>query len=444
MILNKKLLIFITTNIHKALLFLPSQLIEMEGFKALGLSYKNAPIDIREKVAFSEQEAGDFLLNLKDIFGMEEALLVSTCNRTELYYTSSQIQHDEIIQLISSFKSIPSEKLLGYFKTYDSSAASQHLFRVALGLESQVLGDIQISNQVKRAYQQSADSNLAGPHLHRLMHTIFYANKRVVQETSLQDGTASVASVAVDLIDGFIRNIEQPRVALVGLGEIGQNVLENLNSDEANITLVNRTKSKADKLAEGKNINVSDFNSLDQVIAYNDVIISAVACNEPIISAGNLGHDSVHKLLIDLSVPRSMSVDLENVPGVSLYNVDQLTERTVKARKTREKAIPDAERIVEEELTNFSKWKSEMEVSPTIQKLKNALDQIRKEELARHKKLSEEEMELLEVVTKSMIQKVIKLPVLQLKAACKRGEADTLVGVLNDLFNLEAAEVEKK
>ncbi len=438
------MLIFITTNIRNLLLFLPSQLIEMEGFKALGLSYKNAPIDIREKVAFNEEEAGQFLLKLKDIFSIEEALLVSTCNRTELYYTSNDQLHDEIISLMASSKMIPSDTLSAYFQSYNSSSASQHLFRVALGLESQVLGDIQISNQVKRAYQQSADMNLAGPHLHRLMHTIFFANKRVVQETSLQDGTASVASVAVDLIGGFIRNIEQPRIALIGLGEIGQNVLENLNSNETNITLVNRTKSKAVKLAEGKNIKVSDFNSLDKVIADNDVIISAVSGTKPVISATNLGKDSIHKLLIDLSVPRSMDVDLENIPGISLYNVDQLTERTVKARKVRERAIPNAEKIIEEELLNFSKWKNEMEVSPTIQKLKNALDQIRREELARHKKLSEEEMELLEVVTKSMIQKVIKLPVLQLKAACKRGEADTLVGVLNDLFNLESAEVEKK
>ncbi len=416
----------------------------MEGFKALGLSYKNAPIEVREKVAFSEMEAGQFLLQLKDALAMEEALLVSTCNRTELYYTSQQNQDEEIIHLIASFKSLPSSQLSDYFTSYNNTSASRHLFNVSLGLESQVLGDIQISNQVKRAYQQSADLNLAGPHLHRLMHTIFYANKRVVQETSLQDGTASVASVAVDLIKGFVGNIDSPRIALIGLGEIGQNVLENLSSEEAVITLVNRTKSKAEKLADGKHISVCDFEALDGVLEDNDVIISAVSTQHPIISSSDFGSEVNHKLLIDLSVPRSMDSDLEKVPGVSLYNVDQLTERTEKARKLREKAIPDALKIVEEELLSFTSWKNEMGVSPTIQRLKSALDQIRKEELARHKKLSEEEMELLEVVTKNMIQKVIKLPVLQLKAACKRGEAETLVGVLNDLFNLESADVEKK
>ncbi len=416
----------------------------MEGFKALGLSYKTAPIEVREKVAFSDAEASLFMTKLKETFAIEEALLISTCNRTELYYTSSNEILDEIIKLIASFRAISSEQLSEYFNFYDSEAASKHLFNVSLGLESQVLGDIQISNQVKRAYQQSADLELAGPHLHRLMHTIFFANKRVVQETRLQDGTASVASVAVDLIKGFVGNIEDPRIALIGLGEIGQNVLENLDGIEASITLVNRTKSKAEKLANGKNIKVLDFSDLNQALSENDVIISAVSTASPIISASNFGTEVLHKLLIDLSVPRSMNDDLEVVPGISLYNVDQLSERTEKARKLREQAIPSAQQIVEEELLGFNSWKSEMGVSPTIQRLKSTLDQIRKEELARHKKLSDKEMELLEVVTKSMIQKVIKLPVLQLKAACKRGEAETLVGVLNDLFNLESEEVEKK
>ena len=416
----------------------------MEGFKAIGLSYRNAPIHIRERVAFSDAESTDFLLKAQEVFGLEEALLVSTCNRTECYFTSANDVTEEMVKLIASIKNIPSDDLLTYMFNYDSVDASDRLFRVSLGLDSQVLGDIQISNQVKRAYQQSADLNLAGPHLHRLMHTIFFANKRVVQETRLQDGTASVASVAVDLVGGFIANIESPRIALIGLGEIGQNVLENLDTTEAEITLVNRTKSKADKLAKEQNVLVEDFDNLDQVISDNDVVISAITATSPLVSRTQFTDKSYHKLLIDLSVPRSISSDVDDIPGISLYNVDQLTERTVKAKQVREKAIPSVEKIIEDELNSFFAWKNEMGVSPTILKLKNALDQIRKEEIARHKRLSDEQVELLEVVTKSMIQKVIKLPVLQLKAACKRGEEETLVEVLNDLFNLDAAKVEKK
>ena len=415
----------------------------MEGFKALVLSYKNTPIDIREMVAMESADSGAFLLKIKEVFDVEVALLISTCNRTEIYYSSKADISNEIVSLIASFKGVSSNGILNHFEELDSKEATNHLFRVSLGLESKVLGDIQISNQVKRAYQQSADLNLAGPFLHRLMHTIFYANKRVVQETRLQDGSASVASVAVDVIEHFVAKIESPRVALIGLGEIGQNTLENLNKENLAVTLVNRTRTKAEKLAKDSTISVKNFEELSEVIAESDVIISAVSTKNPIITSGLIG-EAIHKLFIDLSVPRSIDPRIESMPGVSLFNVDQLTEKTLKAKSRREKAIPDAEKIILEALESFDSWKSEMEVSPTIQRLKKALDQIRTEELARYSQASDTEKELLDVVTKNMIQKVIKLPVLQLKAACKRGEAETLVGVLNDLFNLEEQEVEKK
>lgn len=417
----------------------------MSDFRAIGLSYVSTPIEIRELVSFEdESEAADLLLKLKDVFGIEEALLVSTCNRTELYYSSRREISDEIIKTISSQKGIGYHDLSSHFRRYKKAEAANQLFRVSLGLESKVLGDIQIANQVKKAYQISADLNLAGPYLHRLMHTIFYANKRVVQETRLQDGTASVASVAVDVIESFLPRIENPRVALIGLGEVGQYILENLNSENLDLTLANRTRSKAERFATKVGAEVENFTALDRIIDEHDVIISAVSVKSPIIHADHLKGEHSQKLFIDLSVPRSIDAQLESISGISLYNIDQLSDRTLKAKEIREQAIPDAERIIEESLDNLKSWEGEMEVSPTIKKLKNALDSIRREELARHSKLNERERELLEVVTKNMIQKVIKLPVLQLKAACKRGEADTLVEVLNDLFNLEYQEEEKE
>ena len=179
----------------------------MEGFKAISLTYKNSPLDIRERVAMDSEESATFLMKLSEVFNVEDVLLVSTCNRTEVYYNTNEDISSDMIGLIASMKGVPSSRIAAHFELFSGFEASKHLFRVALGLESQVLGDIQISNQVKRAYQQSADLNLAGPILHRLMHTIFYANKRVVQETRFQDGTASVASVAADLTEKFVSKI---------------------------------------------------------------------------------------------------------------------------------------------------------------------------------------------------------------------------------------------
>ena len=416
----------------------------MEGLKAISLTHKHAPIDVREKVSMESEEAGSLLLKLKEVFDVEEALIISTCNRTEIYYSSVEDLDSKIISVLCSHKGISSQAITKHFKLLKSDVAIPHLFKVALGLESKVLGDIQISNQVKRAYQQSADLNLAGSFLRRLMHTIFFANKRVVQETRFQDGTASVASVASDLIDKFVGKYENPRVCLVGLGEIGQNVLENINTEQLQITLLNRTKSKAEAFAKAKGFAVKDLSDLPEVIKNSDVVISAVAAKDYLIKESSHGDKESPTLFIDLSVPRSIQPEIDSRSGVLLYNVDQLTEKTLKAKKVREEAVPDVLEIVEDSLSRFDSWKSEMEVSPTIQRLKSTLDQIRKEELSRYTNVGEEEMKLLEVATKNMMQKLIKLPVLQLKAACQRGEVENLVGVLNDLFNLEEQEAQKK
>lgn len=385
------------------------------------------------------------MLSMKEILGINEGLVISTCNRTEIYYSSEKEVDRPILSLVASQKGLPLSHLKAHFQLFDANAAVHHLFHVSLGLESQVLGDIQVFNQVKKAYQTSADLEMTGPFLHRLMHTIFYAHKRVVQETRLQDGNASVASVATELIKRFIEHISYPKITLIGLGEIGQNALENLKTLNASICLINRTQSKAQKLAATNHVHVAKLSDLKEAIIKSDVIMSTVSSQELIINASHLDAKAMHhKLFIDLSVPRSISKQIEALPGIVLYNIDQLAEKSQKNRKTREEAIPDAKRIVHETVEAFNQWKTEMEVSPTINKLKQVLNQIRKKELLRHtSRVSKEEMELLEVVTKNMIQKVIKLPVLQLKAACKRGESKTLIGVLNDLFNLEKGPIEK-
>ncbi len=412
--------------------------------KAVSLSYENAPIEIRENVAIEGEDVPNFLIKLKEVFEIEEAFLLSTCNRTEIYYSSNVEIADKVIAFIASFKGISTASISTFFRKLNSREAANHLFRVALGLDSKVLGDIQILNQVKKAYQSSADLDMAGPYLHRMMHTIFYANKRVVQETRLHSGSASVASVAVDLIKHFINNIEAPKIALIGLGEIGRNTFENLNKNNLHITLVNRTRSSAIKLAEKYQADVRDLSELDQVVNEHDVIISAVSAKSQIITKELLAGNLRHKMFIDLSVPRSIDPQLDSLPGILLFNVDDLSEKSKKAKAIREKSIPDVEAIILDSMVGFEEWQSETEVSPTIQKLKESLNQIRKEELARYSKVNDSERKLLEVATKNMIQKLIKIPVIQLKAACKRGEADTLVGVLNDLFDLEKQEIIRK
>jgi len=416
-----------------------------ESLKVVGLSHDSSPIAIRESVAFSENESRNFLDRMREILGAEEALILSTCNRTEIYYTSDFDLSNAILNLLKIEKGVD-HGIDSYFWNKEKLPALRHLFRVALGLEAKVLGDIQISNQVKKAYQCSADQHLSGPFFHRLMHTIFYANKRVAQETVFRDGAASVSYACVGLVQQFIQNFSDPKILVLGLGEIGRDVADNIEEMNASITLSNRNALTAQTLAKRYGYEVLPFEELLKNIAKFDVIISSVQVPKPIIIKDHIPEQLLsQKLFVDLAVPRSMDSELDTIDGIILYNVDQIEEQTSGIIERRRAATTEVELILDETIEELKNWSLEMEVSPTIKKLKKALEEIRKEEIARYVgKITEVEQDPLDKVTKRIVQKVIKLPVLQLKAACKRGEAETLVEVLNDLFNLEKDELTPK
>jgi glutamyl-tRNA reductase len=409
----------------------------VKRFKSISISYKTADIELRERVSFSEEGTRRFLKTCQEVLGLNEILVLSTCNRTEVHYVADQNLKSQLCGLINIHQNLESS-CEPHFSEYEGIEAVKHLYEVALGVDSMVLGDIQITNQVKNAYQWAADEGTAGPFLHRLLHSIFYTNKRVVQETELRDGTASTASVASDLIKQYVLGFENPTVLILGLGEIGQTVAENLKGIKANIRIVNRTKSKAEELANVLGYEVGFFNEIQKEVLGANVVISAMRMDQPIVTVATLGNSTSPKLMIDLSVPRSIDESVEKVGGVLLYNVDQLDQKASETLQRRKSSLPMVNLIIDESVADLEDWTQEMEVSPTIKKLKNALEDIRKEEMARYLSvLNEKEAAILDKATKGIVQKLMKLPVLQLKAACKRGDADSLVEVLNDLFNLE-------
>lgn len=410
------------------------------NFKLLALTYKTAPLEVREQVSLNEVATKQLFQYLKEYTPATEVLVISTCNRTEIYYVSESELSTEIFQGLKLIKS-PSTGFEKHFASFNGIEAIRHLFAVAIGLDAQVIGDLQISGQVKNAYQWSADENMAGPYLHRLLHTIFFANKRVVQETSFRDGAASLSYAAKELAEDLTAGLRNPKAVVVGVGEIGQDVCLNLvQSTFKHVTVINRTVEKAEKLAQKCGFTFAGMDTLDEQIAKADVVISSVSGNEPLITKELVSRLSIvsHKYFIDLSIPRSVAPSVEEVAGTVVYNLDDLQEKTNEAVEKRKASIPKVQSIIEEAITEFEDWSKEMIISPTIQKLKNQLEQIRKEELARYlKNAKPEEAAKLEEMSRSMMQKILKYPVLQLKAACKRGDAESLTELLNELFNLD-------
>ncbi len=395
-----------------------------------------------------EKAVHGILLKIKDIFNLNDALILSTCNRTEVYYSHGQDISTEIIKLIGLEKGLTDiVNFLEYFEILnDDRAVIRHLFRVSMGLEAQVVGDIQISNQVKRAYQASADLNMTGPFLHRLMHTVFFTNKRIVQETAFRDGAASLSYAAIELIESLTSNTFEPRILLIGVGEIGEDVAKNMvHLPNAKVKITNRTLSKAESIAAEMGFEVVPFENSFEAMEEADVIVSSVQRSEPFITKELVRKFQInsYKLLVDLSVPRSIETSVEDVPGVVLYNVDNIRSKASEALEKRLASVPMVEEIIEESIKEFFDWKKEMIASPTINKLKQSLEQIRQEEMARFtKNADKKEYAVIDKITKSMMQKILKVPVVQLRAACQRDQAEEMIQIISDLFDLEKVKSE--
>ncbi len=419
-------------------------------FRVVSLSHKSAPVHIRELISLDELAIERLLLKLKEFFSITDALVLSTCNRTEVYYSHELDLSSELIKLIGIERGLTDAiSYLDYFQVLNNEQeAVTHLFRVSMGLEAQVIGDIQISNQVKRAYQTAADLALAGPFLHRLMHTIFFTNKRVVQETGFRDGAASLSYATIELIESLTQNIFQPRILLIGVGEIGEDVAKNMvHLPTAQVKIANRTLAKAEEIGIPLGFEVIAFESCLTAIEEADVVVCSVRMPEPLLTKQLIKAINIpsYKVLIDLSVPRSIETSVEELPGVVLYNVDNIQSKATAALQNRLESIPSVEAILEESIEEFGAWQKEMIVSPTIQKLKQALEQIRQEEMSRYlKNADEKEYLLIDKVTKSMMQKILKAPVVQLRAACQRDEAAEMIELITDLFDLEKSKNEKE
>ena len=416
-------------------------------FRVVSLSHRSAPVHIRELISLDEVAIQRLLLKLKEFFNLTDALVLSTCNRTEVYYSHELDLSSELIKLIGIERGLTDAiSYLDYFQVINNEKeAVTHLFRVSMGLEAQVIGDIQISNQVKRAYQTAADLELAGPFLHRLMHTIFFTNKRVVQETAFRDGAASLSYATIELIESLTQNIFQPRILIIGVGEIGEDVTKNMvHLPTAKIKITNRTLAKAEEIGIPLGFEVIPFDSCLIAIEEADVVVCSIRMPEPFITKQWIEAVSIpsYKVLIDLSVPRSIETSVEELPGVVLYNVDNIQSKATAALQNRLESIPSVEAILEESIEEFGAWQKEMVVSPTIQKLKQALEQIRQEELGRYlKNADEKEYLLIDKITKSMMQKILKVPVVQLRAACQRDEAAEMIELITDLFDLEKSKI---
>ncbi len=374
-------------------------------FYTVGLSYKKADAEIRGKFSLDDKAKQNLLHQAKKE-GLESLIVTSTCNRTEIYGFA---QHPfQLIKLLCENSQGTVEDFQKVAFVYKNKEAISHMFRVGTGLDSQILGDFEIISQLKNAFVQSKELNLVNAFLERLVNAVIQASKKIKTETEISSGATSVSFASVQYIFKNVEDISNKNILLFGTGKIGRNTCENLvkHSKHEQITLINRTKDKAEKIAHKLNVIVKDYADLQLEIQKADVLVVATGALNPTVDKAILNLKKP-LLILDLSVPKNVNENVKNVDGVTLVHMDQLAQMTDETLENRKKHIPAAEAIIEEIKDEFLAWTKQRKFAPTIHALKAKLNTIKEGELNfQRKKISNFDEEQAELISARIIQKI--------------------------------------
>ena len=374
-------------------------------FYSVGLSYKKADAEIRG--AFSlDAAAKTRLLEQAKNEGIESLIVTSTCNRTEIYgYAEHPFQ---LIKLIceNSQGSVESFQKVGF--VYKNQEAISHMFRVGTGLDSQILGDFEIISQIRNSFSESKSLGLANAFMERLVNAVIQTSKKIKTDTEISSGATSVSFAAVRYIMNNVPDIGNKNILLFGTGKIGRNTCENLvkHTKNEHITLINRTKEKAEKLAGKLNLIVKDYSELHLELQKADVVVVATGAQNPTIDKAILNLKKP-LLILDLSIPKNVNKNVEDLEGVTLIHMDYLSQLTDETLENRKKQIPAAEAIIEEIKEEFITWTKGRKFAPTITALKAKLNAIKTSELDfQSRKISNFNEEQAEIISNRIIQKI--------------------------------------
>lgn len=377
------------------------------SFYAVGLSYKKADAVLRGKFSLDVPKI-DSISEAAKKEGIEGLLAISTCNRTELY--GFALHPYELIKLVCEHAGGTVEEFQQVAYIFKNQEAINHLFRVGTGLDSQILGDFEIISQIKQSFFRAKKHGLTTPFVERLCNSVIQASKRIKNETQLSSGATSVAFAAVKYILENVPEISEKNILLFGTGKIGRNTCENLvkHTNNSHITIINRTKEKAERIAGKFKVNVKSFGELQSEIRKCDVLVVATGSQLPTVSKSIL-HTKKPLLILDLSVPKNVNDDVLDLENVSLLHLDQLSQMTDEALERRRQFVPEAQEIIEQVKSDFLKWLETRKFAPVISALKDKLKEMKAEELDFHsKKLNDFNQEQAEIISDRIIQKITK------------------------------------
>ena len=407
----------------------------------LGLSHHTAPVELREQLSCSLTALKPHLAGLTAV---SELVLISTCNRIELYAVagpSLTCPRTEMLHLLSDVQGVPVADFIEHTYTLADHEALDHLLRVAAGLDSLVLGEPQILGQVTDAYMTAVSAKTVGPILDALFKTAIRTGKRARTETNISSNPASVSSVSIALAQRVLGNLSEKRTTLLGMGQMGKLALKALRHRGLDkVSIVNRTVDKAAQAVANFDGTAYGLDGLCQAIAEADVFITAANTPAPIVDTNCIAERNKPLVIVDIAVPRNVDTAVAQLPGVHLFDVDDLQATLDESLAARQAEVPHVEAIINDEIDSFNAQLRELMIKPVIVGMRRKADQIREAELERTLRylgeLDPQTLAHIQHFSRSLVNKLLHEPTIRLKAKANENEADDYAATVRDLFGL--------
>ncbi len=416
----------------------------------VGVNHRAAPVAVREHLAFSPAQMDVALAHLRE--RTVEGAIVSTCNRTEIYAVvpSGNVGGDEIMAFLAGFHRVDVARFAPFLYSMQGREAVGHLFGVAAGLDSMILGEPQILGQVRRAYLAASSRGNAGPLLSWIFLHAFKAGKRVRTETGISRNAVSISHAAVELARKALGTLAGRNVLLIGAGEMAELAARNLMDNGAErLTVANRTHRRAVDLAQKFGAAAVEFNALPDALVQADAVITSTGAPNFILSADAVRAAMAKRperplFLVDIAVPRDVDPGAASVENVFLSDIDDLQSVCFANLEERQREVNSAQRIIDDELDAFDTWWHSLEVVPTIRALRGRAEEIRQAELrkalSRLGDLSERQRSALEALTLGIVNKMLHQPTVKLKSSNNGQDSAVYATTLRELFGLEGSQ----
>jgi glutamyl-tRNA reductase len=418
------------------------------NLSAISINHRSAPVELREALHLSEEEIAELVAKIKGTV-FSEGLVISTCNRTEIYGfpSNKKLLAPDIQKILIEHKSVKDISAEN-FQAFHSFSAIEHLFRVATGIDSMLIGDNQIFKQVKDSFRLAEDLSFTGILSKRIFDAAIRTGKRAINETEISEGAVTVSYAAVQLIEKIFSSLGKKSALVIGAGETGEIAAKHLRDRGiGRLSITNRTIERAEKLASSLGAKIIPFGNFKDYLSDYDIIISATSAQGLILSKADIENAMKHRnysslVIMDIAVPRDIDPAAGKIDYVFYHDIDSLNIIVEQNLAKRKDEIPKVEKIIREELDSLMSWYHSLEAGPTIKSLRDYFENVRAEEVEKNRnRFADDDQEKIDIITKRIINKILHQPMVELKKLSGEGNSDdemaARISILREIFGID-------